>query len=163
MKPSGWFAAIAFAFTLFLGLSGCNCGGADVLECVGSCSCDDSSRTCTCNGGTLCTVEGAEDITFVCEGNASCDLECGVGCHIECPGTSGCTAVLGDESTAVCNGSGFCDIECDGDCAVDCPGSEMCVLDCPVDATCEITSCEGEIVDCGNGVLACRASCPAQV
>jgi hypothetical protein len=108
-------------------------------------------------------LEGdGNDVTFECEGNATCDLTCGTNCHVICPGTAGCIAAMGDDSTGVCNGTGSCDYTCDGDCSVDCPGTSACTLDCPVEATCEITSCP-QVEDCGDGLLVCRTSCPPAV
>lgn len=131
-----------------------------VLECTGTCTCDQETRTCTCSGGTDCALAGEESsVTFECDGNATCDLTCGTDCHVVCPGTAGCTATMGDGSTAVCNGTGDCHYTCVGDCSVDCPGASSCTLTCPMGATCEITSCP-QMVDCGDGVLACRNACP---
>ncbi len=132
----------------------------EVLECTGSCVCDEETRTCTCEGGTDCVLQGdAAGVTFSCDGNATCSLSCGTECHVECPGTAGCEASLGDDSTAVCNGTGNCFYECRGDCVVDCPGASRCTVDCAAGATCEITSCP-QVNDCGDGVQACRTTCP---
>jgi hypothetical protein len=144
------------------------CGGDDgqptILDCTGTCSCDADTRTCSCSGGTDCTITGAGEggVTLVCEGNAECNLACGVGCHVQCPGTAGCVADMGDDSDAVCNGTGHCDYTCRGDCAADCPGSSECIVRCAAGSTCTVTSCAGaSLVDCGNGVQACRTPCPA--
>jgi hypothetical protein len=137
------------------------CGGSsvEVLECEGTCTCEQETRTCSCAGGTDCVVEGADDITLTCDGNARCDLWCGAGCVVECPGTSGCEASMGHDSAAVCNGTGNCDYECRGDCSVDCPGTSRCSVTCADGHDCEITSCSS-VEDCGDGVLVCRGSCP---
>lgn len=152
---------VAF-FTLALsglGMGGCG-GAADILECIGSCSCDDDTRTCACQGGSECVIEGASDITLVCEGNAACDLECDEGCRVECPGTAGCSALMGDDSEAICNGTGNCEFTCQGDCVVDCPGNSSCLVFCAEGAeVCDILNC-GVPTDCGDGVLACRTDCP---
>lgn len=141
-----------------------SCGDDDpveVLECTGTCSCEEETRSCSCQGGSECVVGAASDVTLVCEGNASCDLECGVRCHVECPGTAGCAAAMGDDSTAICNGTGTCEYTCGGDCQIDCPGASACIVRCAEGATCEVTSCLGpSLVDCGDGVLACRTDCP---
>ena len=141
-----------------------SCGDDDgiaVLECEGSCSCDQDSRTCTCQGGTLCEVAGEDDITLICEGNAGCDLDCEARCHVECPGTSDCVATMGDDSTAVCNGSGTCEYFCEGDCSVDCPGSAQCTVHCNPGSACDITSCQGgSLVECDSDMLTCRQTCP---
>jgi hypothetical protein len=146
-----------------LGLAwGCGDGGdspGEVLECEGSCTCEPETRTCTCHGGTDCVVDGDDDITFECDGNARCGLECGTNCHVECVGTTGCDAVMGDGSTGVCPGTASCNFTCLGSCSVSCSGSAQCTLDCPEDGDCEITDCP-MVTDCGDGVLACRTSCP---
>jgi hypothetical protein len=132
----------------------------EVLECTGSCTCDTETRTCTCEGGTDCALEGdTTGVTFICDGNAACSLACGIECNVECNGTAGCSALMGDDSTAVCNGTGTCDYECLGDCVVDCPGASLCTIDCAPGATCEFTSCP-QPEDCGDGFYACRAACP---
>lgn len=155
-------AACVCTTVFVLAVAGCgdDSGHADVLECEGTCSCDNDTRTCTCSGGTLCVVEGESDINLICEGNAQCDLQCEEDCHVECPGISGCTADMGDDSSAVCNGSGQCEYTCNGDCTADCPGSSECIVYCLSGFVCEITSCEQDFQDCGNGVLACRTNCP---
>lgn len=138
------------------------CGGddVDVLECTGECTCDEETNTCSCLGGTDCVVEADGAVTLVCEGNARCDLECGDNCTVDCPGTSGCAAGMGANSTGTCAGNAACDYTCAGDCSIDCPGAARCTLVCPEGAECEITSCP-MVTSCPNGVLACRASCPA--
>ncbi len=144
-----------------LGAIGCADHGDEtkVLECSGECVCDPETATCSCLGGTDCVVEGGDDVNLVCEGNARCDLACGVGCHVECPGTSGCDVVMGDGSTGVCNGTGDCAFVCEGSCVIDCPGASRCTLDCPEGAACDITSCP-MVTECGDGNLACRTACP---
>lgn len=163
-------APLFLFFCLFIcigclgGFHGCSDNSnehADVLECEGSCECDSETRTCSCLGGSECIVEGEDDITLICEGNARCELECGTACHVECPGTAGCVAAMGDDSTAVCNGTGDCEYYCDGDCVVDCPGSSSCFVTCPEGSICEFTSCpEMQIQECEGGGLACRRDCP---
>ena len=93
MNRSSSRTAAALAACLSLALLA-SCGGDDteVLECTGTCTCDEDTRECSCEGGSDCAVEGADGVTFPCDGNARCDLSCGEDCVIECPGTSGCTA-----------------------------------------------------------------------
>ena len=136
-------------------------GNVEVLECIGTCTCDQDTRTCSCAGGTTCTIEGAENVTLVCEGNASCDLACGVGCHVICPGTTGCTAEIGDDGTAECQGTAECDYTCLGDCQVTCSGSPQCIVRCADGYACTILACDGQITECGDGIQACRTTCPA--
>lgn len=129
-----------FALLLAAPLFG-SCTATQVLECEGECTCDDSTRTCSCAGGTACVLEGADDVTFRCEGNASCDLACGVGCHVICPGTTGCTTVLGDDSSAECQGNATCNFTCEGDCEISCGGASTCEVTCADDCELEGTSC----------------------
>jgi hypothetical protein len=133
---------------------------ADVLECVGNCTCIQDTRTCACGGDTACEVVGESDITLVCEGNARCDLACEELCRVECPGTAGCVAEMGDDSEAVCNGTGDCDYTCNGDCTVDCPGTSRCIVRCAAGYECDVTSCGAGPTDCGEGISACRTACP---
>jgi hypothetical protein len=67
---------------------------------------------------------------------------------------------MGDDSEAVCNGTGDCEYTCNGDCTVDCPGTSGCLVRCADGFECEITSCGNGPDDCGDGVLACRTTCP---
>jgi hypothetical protein len=120
------------------------------------------TNTCSCLGGTECTVSGGDGaVTLVCEGNARCDLECGDDCTVECPGTSGCVATMGDDSTASCAGTAECDYVCKGDCSADCPGTSRCTVTCAPGFDCDmvITSCGGMVTECADG-LACRTACP---
>jgi hypothetical protein len=146
-------------------LGGCGGGGVDdvdILECTGECTCDIETNSCSCLGGTECVVEAEGEVTLRCEGNARCDLQCGDLCHVDCHGTAGCDAQMGADSTGECNGTGDCDFSCAGDCAIDCPGTSRCTLACPEGASCSITSCLGQsLMDCGDGVLVCRTSCPS--
>lgn len=154
------FIVMAFFIMLLVMCNDDGDGDADILECIGSCTCDDDTRTCTCHGGTQCTIEGEEDITLVCDGNASCDLACGDRCHVICPGTTGCTAEMGDDSTAECQGNAECDYTCLGDCEVQCSGTPQCIVRCADGATCTITECDSQLTDCGGGIQACRTNCP---
>lgn len=162
MSVLGRMAALGLlAFTCAVAsTASCGSDDVDILECTGECECDQSTSTCSCLGGTDCTVEGGVNVTLICEGNARCDLECGAGCQVECPGTAGCAATMGDDSTGICNGSGTCDYTCLGDCTVDCPGVSSCTVQCAEGATCDITSCTQQ-EDCGGGLLACRSACPS--
>ncbi len=133
---------------------------AEVVSCEGSCSCDPDTRTCTCQGGSLCETECDGPCTLQCEGNARCDMSCPDDCTIECPGTAGCDARVGDNAVGVCNGTGDCAFTCEGDCSFDCPGASRCVVFCAAGATCEITSCP-MVTECDGDILACRTDCPS--
>lgn len=136
-------------------------GGVAVLECVGTCTCDEETRTCSCAGGTTCTIEGAENVTLTCDGNAACDLSCGVDCHVICPGTTGCVAEIGDDSTGECQGTAECDFTCLGDCQITCSGTPQCTVRCRDGFECTILACDGDVTDCGDGIQVCRTTCPA--
>ena len=156
--------SLAIMGLLAAGLAACkddDGGHSEILECIGTCTCDQETRTCSCAGGTECTIEGEGNVTLTCDGNASCDLSCGVGCHVICPGTTGCTAEMGDEGTADCQGNAFCDYTCLGDCQVTCSGTPECIVRCTDGAECTILACEGSLTDCGDGVQVCRTQCPA--
>lgn len=137
--------ALAFVFALatagFAAVGGCGSDDVDVLECDGACHCDPDERVCSCEGGTECTLEGAEDVTFECDGNASCDLTCGTGCHVVCPGTTGCTTTLADDASAECQGTATCDFYCEGDCDIECGGNTDCTVECADDCELEGTDC----------------------
>jgi hypothetical protein len=162
-RASSWSILYTLAFALGVAWG---CGPRDdenpgeVLECTGTCTCDPDTRTCKCSGGTDCVVDGGEGIIFECDGNARCSLECGNECHVSCVGTTGCDAVMGDGSTGECPGTASCSFVCEGSCSVSCSGSARCTLDCPPEGDCEITDCGGQVSDCGDGLLACRTSCP---
>lgn len=117
---------------LMLVFAGAGCGSdpADVLECEGDCSCDEQERSCTCQGGTDCAIDGASDVTFYCDGNASCDLKCGAECHVVCPGTTQCAATLGPAGSAECQGTASCEYTCDADCDIECGGNTDCSIEC---------------------------------
>jgi hypothetical protein len=133
--------------------------GVAVLECSGTCSCNDDTRTCSCAGGTECTLAGEGNVTFTCDGNASCDLVCGDDCNIVCPGTTGCTAESGAGAEFECQGNASCDFTCQADCVVDCQGAAQCLVRCEDEATCNLDACRGA-TPCGDGVFACGRACP---
>jgi hypothetical protein len=136
------------------------CGDdAEVIECDGTCSCDAETRTCSCAGGTECTLEGESDVTFTCDGNASCGLSCGDGCNIICPGTTGCTAEAGAGARFECQGNAECEFTCLADCAVHCSGASQCLVTCADEASCNLSDCRGS-TDCGDGLFACGRACP---
>lgn len=147
----------------FAAIAAAACGdddGVEVLECTGTCTCDEATRTCSCQGSdSACVIGAARDVTLACEGNAACDLECGVGCTVDCRGTAGCTAEVGDRGHAVCGGTALCDVTCHGSCTADCSGSSQCLLRCAEGATCDFEGCP-MATDCGGGVFACRGDCP---
>lgn len=141
-----------------------SCGddaGVQIIECSGTCTCDQEARACTCQGGTTCALSGSDDdVALTCAGNAHCAMSCGDRCEAVCEGTSGCSVELGAGSSATCQGTGVCDFTCHGDCEVACPGTSSCVVRCDAGATCSLSGCPPQsLIDCGNGVRACRSAC----
>lgn len=143
-----------------------HCGSdATIEECEpeGACSCEagtERETRCTCVGGSSCSVTGG-GIEFTCDGNAACDLSCGEDCLIFCPGTTSCAVTAGDQAVVRCPGTASCSITCEESCSVEIEGAADAVVRCEAEstgATCEITGCSLE--DCGDGVYACRATCP---
>jgi hypothetical protein len=130
-----------------------------VLECTGTCTCDEEARICSCAGGTSCVLEGEGDVTFTCDGNASCGLACGDDCDIICPGTTGCTAEAGARARFECQGSASCEFTCRADCVVSCGGASQCLVTCDDVETCDLSQCR-DATDCGDGVFACGRACP---
>jgi hypothetical protein len=130
-----------------------------VLECSGTCSCDAQTRTCSCSGGTDCVLAGEGNVTFSCDGNASCGLSCTNDCNIICPGTTGCVADSGARARFECQGNASCEFTCKADCVVQCAGAAQCLVTCTDPETCDLTDCRGS-TDCGGGVFACGRSCP---
>jgi hypothetical protein len=159
----GRFATLVF-MTLFLAMAAVACGDDDegdvaILECDGNCSCNDVTRTCSCSGGTECTIEGEGNLRFTCDGNASCDLNCGNDCEIVCPGTTGCTAEAGEGASFECQGNAICEFTCRANCSVRCAGAAQCLVTCDDTEPCNLDECQGS-TDCGNGVFACGRACP---
>jgi hypothetical protein len=134
-------------------------GDVAVLECTGTCTCDSDTRSCSCAGGTECVIEGEGNVTFTCDGNASCGLGCGENCDIICPGTTGCVAESGSGATFECQGTASCEFTCEADCSVSCGGAASCLVRCADADTCDLSECRGS-TDCGDGVFACGRACP---
>ncbi len=134
-------------------------GDVEVLECSGTCNCNDDERTCSCAGGTECALEGEGDVTFTCDGNASCDLSCGDGCEIICPGTTGCVAESGAGASFECQGNAMCEFTCLADCSVSCGGTTQCLVHCDDEDECDLSDCRNS-TDCGEGTFACGRACP---
>lgn len=153
--------AIAIGLVLGGGVIACgdDDGDVEILACSGTCMCDDDTRTCSCAGGTDCVLDGEGDVTFTCDGNASCGLSCGEGCDIVCPGTTGCVAESGAAATFVCQGTAECDFTCLDDCTVSCGGSTRCLVHCADEDTCDLSDCRGA-VSCGDQTFACGRACP---
>ena len=150
------FALLSLAFVA--------CGDDDdddvaVLQCSGTCSCNNDTRTCSCSGGTNCVLEGEGNVTFICDGNASCGLGCGDDCNIVCPGTTGCTAESGARARFECQGNAACEFTCHADCSVQCGGTAQCLVSCADPNTCDLSNCRSSM-DCGGGVFACGRACP---
>lgn len=133
-------------------LAACGDGNVDILECTGECTCDADTNTCSCLGGTDCTVDAEDHVTLICEGNARCALECD-SCDVQCPGTSGCDAVIGDGSTGECFGTADCDFHCTGDCEVQCGSNTICTV------TCGVEEAPAEL--CPDYLYVCGTACPA--
>jgi hypothetical protein len=146
-----------------LGVAGCGDDDDDddvaVLECSGMCSCNEDTRTCSCAGGTECTLAGEGNVTFTCDGNASCDLLCGDDCNIVCPGTTGCAAESGAGAEFECQGTALCEFTCQADCVVNCTGAAQCLVTCEDEASCNLDNCRAS-TPCGDGVFACGRACP---
>lgn len=167
MTPQSAFNRLAFTALVLLS-SSIACGDDDdddglhdvaVLDCTGTCSCDASTRTCSCAGGTDCTLVGSSDVTFACDGNASCGLSCGDDCDIICPGTTGCIADAGKRAYFECQGNAQCEFTCRADCEVSCGGASRCLVTCEDPDACDLSDCRGS-TDCGGGVFACGRACP---
>lgn len=139
------------------------CGGqAAIEECdpPGACSCEpgkERETSCSCHGGSTCSIQG-DGIEFSCDGNASCDMECGADCLIRCPGTSSCEVTTGAGSIVRCPGTASCDVTCVGDCKVEVSGAADVRLTCAEDAECVMEGCKA--TECGDGVSVCRTDCP---
>jgi hypothetical protein len=134
-------------------------GNVRVLECSGTCSCNDETRTCSCSGGTECELSGEGNVTFTCDGNAACDLHCDEDCNIVCPGTTGCTAESGPGASFECQGNASCEFTCQADCTVLCAGAAQCLVTCTDEDTCNLDDCR-DATPCGEGVFACGRACP---
>jgi hypothetical protein len=150
---------------VFAALGAFACGDDDddpqvkVLECSGTCSCDAQARTCSCSGGTECVLAGEGNVTFSCDGNASCGLSCTNDCNIVCPGTTGCVADSGARARFECQGNASCEFTCKADCSVQCAGAAQCLVTCADPDTCDLSNCRAS-TDCGDGVFACGRACP---
>ncbi len=159
----GRIACIALLALAAFGIAGCGDDdddeGAVVLECSGTCTCDGETRTCSCAGGTDCTLLGEGNVTFTCDGNASCGLTCGDDCNIVCPGTTGCVADSGARARFECQGNAECEFTCHADCSVHCGGTASCLVTCEDMDACDLSDCNGS-TDCGDGVFACGRDCP---
>jgi len=114
-----------------------------------------TSRTFACS----CALEGEGDVTFTCDGNASCDLHCGDQCDIICPGTTGCSAESGASASFECQGNAECEFTCLSDCTVSCGGATRCLVHCDDPDACDLSDCRNAI-DCGNDTHACGRPCP---
>lgn len=135
----------------------------EACEPENACSCGPGTEretSCSCTGGSSCEIEG-DDIEFRCDGNAGCGMSCGNDCLITCPGTTTCDIEVGDDGVIECPGTATCNVVCHGSCALSLAGAARAVLTCEDDAAaCEMSGCQA--TDCGNGVFACRAECPAK-
>jgi hypothetical protein len=134
-------------------------GEVAILECTGTCTCDNDTRTCSCAGGTDCVLEGEGQVTFTCDGNASCGLSCGDDCNVVCPGTTGCNAESGARARFECQGTAACEFRCHADCAVFCGGTSQCLVTCDDVNACDLSACRNS-TDCGGGIFACGRECP---
>lgn len=158
-RPGSALLALFVALSAPAGCGDDDDGEVRVLACSGNCSCNDDTRTCSCSGGTDCVLEGEGNVTFTCDGNASCGLSCGSACDIVCPGTTGCVAKAGPSAYFECQGNATCEFTCEADCEVSCGGAARCLVTCDDPDQCDLSACRGS-TDCGDGVFACGRDCP---
>ena len=125
------------------------------------------SEPCRCpDGASCCTLECSE---------AGCTPLCdrGDACVVDARERETVTAECGMRTTCFIDARGATDVSVEcfmSDCYVDCGGAQSCALTCNVSSacvlrcadatTCEMRGCMGEVVSCGDDVLACRTACP---
>ncbi len=135
-------------------------------NCTGDCSC--SGTTCTCQSGGSCSLgpTGPPDggtsgdaavvgisppngVTYLCDSQNQCNLNCGTGCTStcdgmstcsgscssnctsSCAGTSDCTLSTGVDSNVICEGGSDCKVTLDDRSTVTCRGDSTCHIVCP--------------------------------
>lgn len=128
-------------------------------ECVGDCVC--SGAECTCPDSGDCIVHCGDDCDLSCTGSGNCDFVCDVACTVGCRSSGDCLVDVRADSSVSCTGSGDCEVTCHGDCSVDCPGSGVCLVRCLDGGFCDVSSCDGEVVECDPETLVCGGACPA--
>jgi len=146
-------------------VAACGNNNAQIQQCTptNACTCTAGTQrdtACTCSGGASCAISG-DSIEFQCDGNADCNLTCGTDCLITCPGTTSCTVDVDDNAVVECPGTASCDVTCRGNCTVDISGNADAIVRCldqANGAVCTVNGCS--TTDCGNGVSACRTTCP---
>lgn len=127
--------------------------------CRGECDeCADGCCTDRCAGGR-CRLE--------CEAECECRLDCraadddceatcrSADCTIDCRGDGKCKAR--------CEMDSECMINCTNarDCGeVECKEGSSCLLDCSGAERCEFRRCDGPMLSCPGGVVACNRDCP---
>jgi hypothetical protein len=128
--------------------------------CSGDCGeCSDGCCTERCGAAPDCRLE--------CDAECDCRLDCRASdeecqavcrrsdCVIDCRGVDKCKPRCEMESE--------CRIDCTNarDCKdAECIAGSSCLLDCSGADTCEFKRCDGPVVSCRGGVLACNRDCP---
>lgn len=125
-----------------------DCGSCDGICSTGCCNLTGSSMSCS----------GGDDCHMDCPAGVTCGADCngGATCYADCTGTAECYSS--------CTGGSRCTFDCANhpdECFIDCTGSSNCLLNCTgATSTCRFESCDGTVVDCGNGWWACNQACP---
>jgi hypothetical protein len=171
-----WQGMVLFATAIAV-----SCGSSEAESlfdpnCTGNCSC--SGTTCTCQSGGSCSLGpsvpdgGAGDaavgisppngVTYHCDSQNQCNLNCGTGCTSTCDGQSTCSGSCSSNCTSSCAGTSDCTLS-----SVVCEGSSDCKLTlddrstvtCRGDSTCHIVCPHGGCTaECAGSTL-CTIAC----
>ena len=111
----------------------------------------DAQNTCSLNCGTGCIS--------TCDGQSTCTGSCGSGCTSSCAGTSNCTLATGTNSQVTCSGGSSCQVSLDTASKLSCTGESNCTIQCPQGGC--TAECQGSAactIQCG-GTTPCSIEC----
>jgi hypothetical protein len=111
----------------------------------------DAQNTCNLNCGSGCTS--------TCDGQSTCTGSCGSGCISICAGTSSCTLATGTNSQVTCEGGSTCQVTLDTASKLSCSGDSNCTIQCPQGGC--TAECQGSAtctIQCG-GSTPCSIEC----
>ncbi len=140
-----------------------------MVACTAGCACDQAcvSGVCKCTGGCGCRFNCGDTCSPVCETGATCSIDARGAVSVSkfsCKTDATCILdAIGAKAVTVdrCETGASCTIDCrlTATCDVDCRTKAQCLLRCAGSGQCAFSHCEGSLLSCPNGDVACNRPC----
>lgn len=100
-----------------------------------------------------------------CAAESACEISCGEvsNCEVDCAGSCTVSCAQTDNCLLRCKEGARCELDCragEGNCEkIRCERGASCLLHCGGRSNCDFEKCDGALLECPNGDLACQRGC----